>query len=169
MIYCCTISSFTLVPKKSKDLYKVTALKLGVSEDLVRDAVEIYWMDVRRALTDMKYHAIFIDNLGTFKAKEQRLEEALVEYERLFSFNDGSSFRKMSMKNELESRIGKIKNLLGLIQADKVKKQFIQDKRDGKITSSNLEEPIPNPGGDPKLDIQEGSSGEDLLNKDEDM
>ncbi len=116
----------------------------------------------------MDYHAIFIDNLGTFKAKGQRLQEALVDYERIHSYNDGSSFRKMAMKKELESRIEKIKNLLSLIEGDKVKKQHIKDIRDGKV-KSDLEEQKPNIGGDSEHNIQEGSCGSDLSKEDESM
>lgn len=126
-------------------------------------------MAVRRALTDMEYHAIFIDNLGTFKAKEQRLQEALVDYERIHSYNDGSSFRKMAMKKELESRIEKIKNLLVLIDKDKIKKQYIKDKRDDKINNSNLEEPESDTGGNSEHNIQEGSSGSSVSKENEDM
>lgn len=128
-----------MLPKKSKDLYKLTAEQLGISEDLVKDAVEMYWVDVRKALTDMSHHAIFIDNLGTFSAKELRLKQALEKYERLHGFNDGSTYRKMTMKQELTSRIDKIKRLLNLIDNDKEKKQLIRDKRNGN-TNQNLEE-----------------------------
>ena len=87
-----------MLPKKAKEFYKATAEQLGISEDLVRDAVEMYWADVRKALTEMQFHAIFIDKLGTFSAKERRLQEALEQYERYDNLNDGSTYRKMAIK-----------------------------------------------------------------------
>jgi hypothetical protein len=128
-----------LVPKKSKDLYKQVAEELGFPEDLVKDVVEMYWQDVRKALTDMKHHAIYVEGFGTFKSKEKRLTEALEEYERLYNNNKGDSFRKMAMKTELGLRIGKIKHLLDLLNKDKHKRQLIKDKRNGN-TKQTLEE-----------------------------
>lgn len=158
-----------MVPRKAKDLYAVVAAKMGISEDLVKDAVGIYWSDVRKALTNMEYHAIFVENLGTFKSKEQRLLEALEKYERLYKYNDGENFRKMKMKTELHSRIEKIKRLLSLIEGDKVKKQQIKDKRYGTSTDTNMEEQTSNPSGTGQQDIQDRTGGEDLCEEDEDM
>lgn len=114
----------------------------------------------------MEYHIIYIDNLGTFKAKEKRLRDALEKYERLSKYNDGSSFRKMAMKNEQDDRAKKIKNVLELIEQDKIKKQLIKVKRDGQ-TSRNLEEQIPDTGGDIQLNNEEGTGGGDLPEENE--
>jgi nucleoid DNA-binding protein len=158
-----------LVPKKSKDLHKLVAEELGFTEDLVRDAVGMYWHDVRKALTDMSHHAIYVEGLGTFKSKEKRLTEALEEYERLYLHNKGDSFRRMAMKTELGSRIEKIKHLLDLMNKDKHKKQLIKDKRNGKLDHKNLEEQVVDPGRTQEPDIQETSSGTDFPKENEDM
>lgn len=158
-----------MLPKKASEFYKKTAKQLGISEDLVRDAVGMYWSDVRKALTDMQHHAIFIDKLGTFSAKEKRLKEALEKHERYDSLNKGDTYRKMAMKQEGQSRITKIKALLELIEKDKQKKQEVKNKRDGKLNTTNLEEQVVNPGGNSKQDIQETICGTDIPEENEDM
>lgn len=150
-------------------LYKQVADELGFTEDLVKDVVEIFWQDVRKALTDMEHHAIYIECLGTFKSKEKRLLEALEKYERLYSYNKGDSFRKMAMKTELGSRIQKIKHLLELMNKDKLKKQLIKDKRNGKLNQDNLEEQVVNPGRSQESDIQDRTGGTSLREEDEDV
>lgn len=158
-----------MLPKKAREFYKQTADQLGISEDLVRDAVEMYWSDVRKALTEMQFHAIFIDKLGTFSAKERRLQEALAEYERYDNLNDGSTYRKMAIKQEGQVRIQKIKNLLALIEEDKQKKQLIKNKRSDEFNSKNLEEQVVNPRRSNEQDIQETLRRTDIHKKDEDM
>jgi hypothetical protein len=158
-----------LVPKKSKELYRKVAQELGFTEDLVKDVVEMYWHDVRKALTDMKHHAIYVEGLGTFKSKEKRLTEALEEYERLYANNKGDSFRRMAMKTELGSRIEKIKNLLDLMNKDKHKKQLIKDKRNGQSTITTMEEQISDTRGSTQHDLQERADREDLHKENEDL
>lgn len=158
-----------MLPKKAREFYKVTAEQLGISEDLVRDAVEMYWTDVRKALTEMQFHAVFIDKLGTFSAKERRLTEALEEYERYDNLNDGSTYRKMTIKQEGQDRIQKIKKLLELINSDKQKKELIKQKRNNELTTQNLEEQVANPGGSNQQDIQETPRGTDIHKENEDL
>lgn len=158
-----------MVPKKSKELYKQVAEDLGFTQDLVKDVVEMYWHDVRKALTDMKHHAIYVEGLGTFKSKEKRLTEALEEYERLYNNNKGDSFRKMAMKTELGSRVEKIKHLLDLMNKDKHKKQLIKDKRNGQFNIPNMEEQSPDLGRNDEHNLQERTSGKSILEENEDM
>lgn len=117
----------------------------------------------------MQHHVIFIDSLGQFSAKETKLKESLEKYERLYGFNDGSTYRKMAMKKELGLKIERIKKLLGLIQQDKEKKQLVKDKRDGKLNNNNLEEQVANSGRSEEPDIQEGARGTSISEEDEDM
>lgn len=158
-----------MVPKRARDLYKIVAERLGISEDLAKDAVEFYWSEVRKALTEMRYHAIYIDNLGTFKAKEARLQEAVEKYQRMHSHNDGSTFRKMSMKKDHELRITKITNLLALIDADRIKKQSVKNKRNEALNCTNLEEQVVDTRGSIELDIQDEAGREDSTEEEDDM
>jgi len=158
-----------LVPKKSKELYEQVATELGFSKNLVKDVVETYWQDVRKALTDMKHHAIYVEGLGTFKSKEKRLMEALEEYERLYNNNKGDSFRKMAMKTELGSRIEKIKNLLDLMNKDKHKKQLIKDKRNAQTNNTDMEEQVVNSRGSDEFNSEERTGRTDISKENEDM
>ncbi len=153
-------------PKKSKSLYKDTADQLNQSEELVKDVVELYWKDIRKMITTLAHPAIFVHGLGTFKAKSWKVAEIREKYEKKLSYNDGSTFRKMTIKTELEERIARIKLLQEQIQSDKDKKQSIKDKRYDK---KNMEEQVVNTGGDVEQPTQERSGGEDLCEEDEDM
>lgn len=158
-----------MIPKKSKELYEQVATELGFSKDLVKDVVEMYWQDVRKALTDMSHHAIYVEGLGTFKSKEKRLTDALEKYQRLYDHNKGDSFRKMAMKTELGSRVEKIKNLLDLMNKDKHKKQLIKDKRNAQTNNTDMEEQVVNSRRGDELNPEEGTSRTDVSKENEDM
>jgi recombinational DNA repair protein RecT len=144
----------------------MTGEQLGVSEDLVKDAVDMYWNDIRKAMVGLKHHSIRVHGLGTFKLKFWKLEEKKEEYTRMLKGSQGTTFRKMAMKMELEDRIQKIIEVQKLVEESNNKKQSVKDKRYGK---KNLEEQVVNTSGDIKLDIQEEQSGSSLHRENEDM
>ncbi len=121
-----------MVPKKSDELIKATADELGLSEKLVSAVKTFYWKDVRKAISDMRYHSLFIENLGTFKVKSWKLEETLKTYTRYTTNMEATTFRRMTIKMETENRMEKIRNLLTLLQDEVTKKQSVKDKRNGK-------------------------------------
>ena len=153
-------------PKRAKYFYKPVADKLEVEEELVKDAVEMYWHEIRKSITELKHHAIYVKGLGTFLAKSWKVAEVREGYEKRIEANTASSFVKMTIKAELELRVKRLKLLEENIQKDKDRKQSIKDKRNDK---ADLEKQVVNPGGDASHNIQEGSSGEDLHQENEDM
>lgn len=155
-------------PKKAREFYKEVAQELGLNEELVKDMLEFYWSEVRKALAEMKYHAVNVHNLGTFRIKDWKLQEAIKEYERILAYNDGGSFQKMAMRYGLIEKIEKLKRAQGFIEKDKEKRaKFIKEKY-GKI-ESNMEQPKTDPTRSEELDVQNGSSGNDVQETDGDM
>ena len=59
-----------MIPKKSNELYREVAEDLEVSEDLVEDLVQLYYKEIRKNLTGLKYPRINVDGLGQFVAKQ---------------------------------------------------------------------------------------------------
>jgi len=140
-----------LNPKKSKELYKVTADELNIEEDLVKDLVEMYWKEIRKSITGLKHHSIFVAGIGTFNAKPWKLTEIREKYETRISYNNGSNYRKIAIKTDLEATVAKIKVLEEQIAATKLKKKLIKDKRNEKINNPTLEEQGPDSRGSNEL------------------
>lgn len=153
-------------PKKSKSLYKITAEELNITEDLVKDLTDMYWSEIRKSITELKHHSIYAAGIGTFNAKSWKLSEIREKYETRISYNNGSNFRKMAIKTELENTVAKIKGLEEQIAGTKLKKKSIKAKRNDK---TNLEEQMADPRGDDEQPLQEGSSGKGLSEENEDM
>lgn len=157
-----------LNPKKPSYFYKLTAKQLEVDEDLVREVVDLYWSNIRKALSELKHHSVYAVGLGTFRIKFWELDEVKLEYVKRLMNNDGSSFRKMMAKNELEDRIEKILKIQEMLEEDSQKKQQLREKRYGK-SNSNLEKPVTDTGGNNEHNPQEGSDRADISEEDEDM
>ena len=60
-------------PKKTKEFVTSTAQKLGIPEELVKDAIDFYYEEVRRNLTQMNESVLCLGGFGTFKAKPKEL------------------------------------------------------------------------------------------------
>lgn len=129
-----------MVPRKSDEYIKPTAEEEKVSEDLVDAVKTFYWKEVRKSITDMKYHAVFVENLGTFKAKSWKLQDLLTKYTNYINCADTKTFNRMALRMEVENRITRIKDLLSLIDQEGAKKQSVKEKRYGKDTEGSMGE-----------------------------
>ena len=155
-------------PKKPSYFHKLTAEQLNVSEELVKDIVNMYWGDVRKALTELKHHSVYVIGLGTFKIKFWKLDDVKKEYGIILADNNCNSFRKMAVKNELEDRIIKINKLQEMLADNVQKKQLKREIRYGK-SNPNLEKQISDNGGGDELNPEEGSGRSSLPEENEDM
>lgn len=123
-----------MVPKKSVEMIAYTAKALDVDLNLVKDFTSFYWSDVRKALIDMRDVNIYVDNLGTFKAKTWKVDELQQKYEDMLGHyakaqQDKMSFLKFTIQKEIEVKLDKVKNLMKIIEKAKEKKQLVKQKR----------------------------------------
>lgn len=134
-----------LNPKKTKELCKLTSEELGLSEELVRDVVDMYWKEIHHAISDMIHPFILVHGLGTFKVKEWKLQESLEKYERLLINNDGDTFQRMAIRYELIARIEKIKRTQEEFAKHNDKKKHKKKEKDDRI-KKNMGKQVSNLG-----------------------
>lgn len=162
-----------MIPKRPDYFCKLTAEQLGVSEDLVKDTIEIYWKEIRKCLTELKHPSIYVKGIGTFNIKSWNLAEVKSVYQYYSSTNNGSSFRKMAIKADMDDRIAKIKLIEEILEKNKVKKQEVKIKviklRHDKSNITNLEKQSSNNRGSLEQNIQEGSGRGSISEENEDM
>lgn len=128
-----------MVPKKTKELVKLTASQTGEDEEFIGDLVSFYWKEIRKSLVEMKAHNVFVEGLGTFQAKHWKIDEILIEYKRYLEFGDFTTFRRFPIKKSLETNIEKLTRLRSYITEEEQRKQQVKFKRDEK-DKNNLEE-----------------------------
>lgn len=64
-------------PKSYKQFKKDIAEEVGVHSNVVDDFIEFYYGLLRKNLSDLSYPRIFVDGLGTFVLRKQKLDKAI--------------------------------------------------------------------------------------------
>lgn len=127
-----------MIPKKSNELYKEVAEDLEISADLVEDLVQLYYKEIRKNLTGLKYPRINVDGLGQFVAKTAKIRKAIPEIKTRLESHDTSTFNAYFHKKMLEEKIECLENLNELIKEEEQKKLKIEKLKD-EYTKKNME------------------------------
>ncbi len=64
-------------PKKYSEFKKGISDKVGLHHEVVDDFISFYYAQVRKALSNLTDVHIYVENLGTFSLKKQKLEKAI--------------------------------------------------------------------------------------------
>ena len=62
-------------PKKSHEYKKGISKELGVHEDVVDAFIAFYYEKVREALSELAFPKIYLNGLGTFELRKNKLEK----------------------------------------------------------------------------------------------
>lgn len=121
-----------MLPKHSKHYIIPTAEQLEFDAQLVEDVVSFYYAELRKNLSQLKNHTIQVEELGTFKVKEQKLPGLIGKHERHLSVLTKDTFEQMALKKDVEQRLAQLKNIKFLIEQEKLrKKEFLKNKHNG--------------------------------------
>lgn len=154
-----------MVPKKANDFKKSTAEELGLSENLVSAFVDFFWDRVRTHMSELNHENLYIPNLGTFKVKHWKIDEAIEKYKAIIAKGEGK-FEEYRAKVDFMDRIEKLENIKKAVQEREIKFKQIRDARQ---TKDNMEKQGPDMGGPDQQDLQERSGGENIQQADEDL
>lgn len=135
-------------PKKPDDIFPIVAEATENPKELVEAIVSFYWKEVRDTLINCKSHNVFIDGLGTFRAKPWKLPEVILKYERmvkkyqdLISGENKMTIQKFSILKDYEEKLERLHELQKMIDADKDKKEQVKQKRYAEENKNNLGQP----------------------------
>lgn len=142
-----------MLPKKAKDFKKPVAEELNLPEDLVDKLVDMYWETLRKEIINMDKKAINIPNLGSFKVKYWKIDEAVGKYAKVIEKLNGK-FTGYNLKKDLEERIIKLNNIKKIVAEEHEKFNKIREQRYGKKNKNDMEEPSSDMGGIQESDIQ---------------
>ena len=120
-----------MLPKNNKHFIKPTADKLDVDVELVEDAVRFFYSEVRKTLVEMEGPNIQIENLGSFKAKQNELPKLVAKYKKHLNVLKPETFNQMTLKKEIETKLARVLNLQKIIKSEKFRKtKFMQNKNE---------------------------------------
>lgn len=123
-------------PKQPQDLYKITASKLNLPEEYVKDVVEYFYMYNKNKMFNLSYVIFNFSGLGRFVVRpitfSKRSWKLLTLIEKFKSRKDD---RGIAIKIELEKRYSQFKALTPAVQDyfDYRQKQMYKNNKNGFI------------------------------------
>lgn len=125
-------------PKNSKHYILPTAEQLELDPQLVEDVVSFYYAQLRKALVDLKYHNIAVEELGIFKVAAGKLPKLIAKYTAHLSILNKESFRQCTIANDIETRRDKVIAVQKMINKEWERKK---EKQNEKRAWYNMEKP----------------------------
>ena len=125
-------------PKNSKHYILPAAEQLELDPQLVEDVVSFYYAQLRKALVDLKYHNIAVEELGIFKVAAGKLPKLIAKYTAHLSILNKESFRQCTIANDIETRRDKVIAVQKMINKEWERKK---EKQNEKRTWYNMEKP----------------------------
>ena len=125
-------------PKNSKHYILPAAEQLELDPQLVEDVVSFYYAQLRKALVDLKYHNIAVEELGIFKVAAGKLPKLIAKYTAHLSILNKESFRQCTIANDIEIRRDKVIAVQKMINKEWERKK---EKQNEKRTWYNMEKP----------------------------
>ena len=109
-------------PKKYKNFKENIAEEVGVHENVVEDFITFYYSHLRKNLSNLTYPRIFVDGLGTFVLRKQKLEKTIKRNKDILGNLGKQTYagyeKTMGVKEKLEK----------LEQARKMQNEMIEQK-----------------------------------------
>jgi hypothetical protein len=113
-------------------LYQPAADVTGVEATLVESIVSFYWGEVKKAMIEGQAHNIMLHNLGTFTARPDKVQGLIDKYNRNLLYIQPTTFQRCHVIQEIKKRIETLQCIQISINEDKIKKQLVKEKRNGK-------------------------------------
>lgn len=131
-----------LRPIKSRELLVNTAMEVNLPVNVVTLIAQEYWRDVREAMSSLDHDRVHVTCLGDFTVKHWKLDDTLSMLHH--------SVAKFPQNTSLPEYIEKIERMRENIQGEQQRKEFIKTHKrfihETKLTSKDMELPIPNLG-----------------------
>lgn len=116
-------------PVKFKEVIQETARRLDQRPELVSAVLQLYFKELRSALTTLSHPRIQLFNLGTFQVKPAVLQKKLSAKTLQLTRVSQDSPRCFTTREQLENEIEAMQQSLALIQAEKQRKQSIKQSK----------------------------------------
>ena len=112
---------------------------MNIDKELVEDALDFFWSDVRKAITSVSYPRINIDNLGTFELKWKKLNETIERYKTKINYLSNVKFSSFSKYKYALERVTVLEEALRIMIEEVNRKKEIKSKRNG-LSDRTVEE-----------------------------
>ena len=112
--------------------FQPTSESLNLNINLIEDAVSFYYSELRKTLSNLKFHNIQVESVGSFKIKYNELPKLIKKYEKHLAVITPDTFAQMSIKKDIEEKLSEVLHAYELLKEDyQRKKDFLKLKKNG--------------------------------------
>lgn len=117
-------------PKSHKNFKKGIADEIEVHENVVDDFIAFYYAKLRKNLSELSYPKIFVDGLGTFSVRKNRLEEQIKRKKSHLGNIVNNTYSGYEKKRIIEDRIDEMESVLETLTEQELEKKIFKKNRD---------------------------------------
>lgn len=118
-------------PKKHKQFKDGIAEQVGVHPDVVDDFISYYYAQVRKALSNLVHVNVYVENLGTFSLKKNKLEKAIKKNKSILGNLKKTDYKGMEKTHAVNDRLEKQQGALRMLNEAMEEKKKFKEKRNG--------------------------------------
>ena len=145
-----------MIPKKSKEILEKVIKENDLDKSFTEDAVSFYWSELRRNLTELKYHRITVRKLGIFTIKYWKIDEFVESYKRHLDKGDALTWKEATYRKAMEKQYDNFSKMRDIMDAELTRKQKKKQDRIKYESAKTMGEQIQDNGGTPEQRNQEG-------------
>ena len=117
-------------PKSHSEFKKDIAEQVGVHSDVVDDFVTYYYAQVRKALSNLQAVNVYVEGLGTFSLKKNKIEKAIKKNKSILGNLKKRTYNGMEKTNAVNDKLKLQENALKMIE------EAIEKKKNFKINQN---------------------------------
>lgn len=119
-------------PKSHKNFKSGIAKEVGVHENVVDDFIAFYYSKLRKNLSDLTYPKIFVDGLGTFIIRKNRLDKEIKRKKSYLGNILNNTYSGYEKKLAIQDRIEQMEALLSILKEQEEEKKQFKTKKNAK-------------------------------------
>tara|TARA_B100000424_G_C22472718_1_gene277086 strand:+ start:111 stop:476 length:366 start_codon:yes stop_codon:yes gene_type:complete len=118
-------------PKNHNDFKEGVAEKVGVHKEVVDDFITYYYAQVRKALGNLTAVNVYVEGLGTFSMKKNKIEKAIKKNKSILGNLRKRTYNGMEKTHAVNNKLEMQENALNMIkEVIEEKKKFKESKNE---------------------------------------
>lgn len=116
-------------PKSHKDFKEGIADEVGVHQSVVDDFISFYYAKVRSKLSNLEFPRIYLDKLGTFYLRKNKLEKAIKRNKSILGNLAKRTYAGFAKSEDVQRDIEKMEKALKQMEKDILNKKKFRNER----------------------------------------
>jgi len=115
-------------PKSHKELRKGIADEVGVHNSVVDEFITFYYSKLRRKLSDIDFPRVYVDGLGTFYLRKNKLEKAIKKNKSILGNLAKRTYAGFAKSQEINNNVKQMEIALKQMEMDILNKKTFKEK-----------------------------------------